>query len=174
MTQTNAQNASAVPVVGSFVNATITPSPLSVQQRAARNRYVENTVSTVPPQTLLVMLYDRLLKDCDTGRTAIAEKNFYEANRALQHAQDILVELHSALDPTKWEDAPKLGSLYVYMIAEITEANMKKDIKRIVRVRSMLVPLRDAWAEAAAVVTGTGQAPTPTSDGRPTKIGGLS
>jgi flagellar protein FliS len=174
VTQQNAPSPQANVLGGAYVNATVAPSPLSVTQRAARNRYVENTVSTVPPQTLLVMLYDRLIKDCDTSRTAISEKNYYEANRALQHAQDILVELHAALDPTKWDDAPKLGSLYVYLIGELTEANLKKDIKKVVRVRSMLVPLRDAWVEAAAIVTGTGQAPVTVDDGRPSTMGGLS
>lgn len=134
-------------------NGAVTSAPLSSAQRVARDRYLEDKVSTVTPHTLVVMLYDRLLKDCETARVAIGQNDLYEANHALQHGQDVLVELHSALDPTKWEHAAQLGSIYLYLINELTEANLKKDAKRVVRASAMIVPLRDAWSEAATLVS---------------------
>ena len=137
--------------------------PMNATQRAARSRYLEDAVTTVAPHTLVVMLYDRLLKDCDGARVAISEKDFYTANHCLQHAQDILVELHSALDPKKWEHATQLGSIYLYLINELTEANLKKDAKRVAQCQSVITPLRDAWSEAAALVSAGNAtfAPTP-------------
>ena len=108
---------------------------------------------TASPQQLVVLLYQRLHRDLTEAKVAIEKDELYTANRALQHAQDIIVELHASLDRTAWEHAKELSSLYVYFLGELAEANLQKDTKRIDAVATLVGELRDAWAAAANQVT---------------------
>jgi flagellar protein FliS len=110
-------------------------------------------VLTASPQQLVVLLYQRLHRDLTEAKVAIEKDELYTANRALQHAQDIIVELHASLDRTAWEHAKELSSLYVYFLGELAEANLQKDTKRIDAVATLVGELRDAWAAAANQVT---------------------
>jgi flagellar protein FliS len=125
-------------------------------QTTLRNRYAENAVLTVSPAQLVVMLYDRLVKDLADAEAAIGERNVQAASDTLLHAQDILMELHSGLKPELWSGGPGLASLYLWLHGELIAANVAKDAGRVAAARRMLEPLRDAWHEAARQV-GTGQ-----------------
>jgi len=132
---------------------------MGTYQQNLRNRYTTTSVATASPQQLVVLLYQRLHRDLTEARAAIENNEVYVANRALQHAQDIIVELHSSLDRNAWEHAKELSSLYVYFLGELSEANLTKDTKRISSVTNMVAELRDAWAAAAAQLTSSGVAP---------------
>jgi flagellar protein FliS len=125
-------------------------------QTTLRNRYAENAVLTVSPAQLVVMLYDRLVKDLADAEAAIGERNVQAASDTLLHAQDILMELHSGLKPELWSGGPGLASLYLWLHGELIAANVAKDAGRVAAARRMLEPLRDAWHEAARQA-GTGQ-----------------
>jgi flagellar protein FliS len=119
---------------------------------AARNRFVSDGVGSTPPEKLLVMLYDRLLRDLDDAGAAIGAKDVAGAHAALSHAQDIVAELHSALDPTKWQGADAMGDLYTWLADLLGQANMKKSLALVDEARSVIAPLRDTWAEAYQAV----------------------
>lgn len=124
-----------------------------MQARALRDRYVSNYVSnvveTVPPGRLVVMLYDRLVQDLVVAETALAARDLKTANDNLVHAQDIVLELRSGLDVTAWSGAPGLSQLYVFIYDQLVAANVQKDAARVVSVRGLVEPMRDAWTEAA-------------------------
>lgn len=124
-----------------------------MQARALRDRYVSNYVSnvveTVPPGRLVVMLYDRLVQDLLVAETALAARDLKTASDSLVHAQDIVLELRSGLDVTAWSGAPGLAQLYVFIYDQLVAANVQKDAARVVSVRGLVEPMRDAWAEAA-------------------------
>ena len=115
---------------------------------AARNRFVSDGVGSTPPEKLLVMLYDRLLRDLDEAGEAIAGTDVGAAHTALSHAQDIVAELHSALDPDRWDGAEAMGDLYTWLADLLARANMKKSTALVTEARSLVAPLRDTWAEA--------------------------
>jgi flagellar protein FliS len=120
-----------------------------------RNRYVGTSVDTASPARLVTMLYDRLVRDLTTAEAAMAGSDIEGANNALIHAQEIIWELAAGLDPTKWSGGPALASLYQFMLAELLDANVKKDADKVISVRELVEPLRDAWHQAAELSAGT-------------------
>jgi flagellar protein FliS len=120
-----------------------------------RNRYVGDSVSTASPGRLVTMLYDRLVRDLVAAEAALAAADLEGANNNLIHAQEIVWELAAGLDPTKWSGGPALAALYQFMLAELLDANVKKDAAKVVSVRSLVEPLADAWHQAAELSAGT-------------------
>ena len=120
--------------------------------QAMLNRYVSDAVSTVPPARLVTMLYDALVRDLVQAEQAVQAGNVELANDKLVHAQAIVLELQSGLDPAKWSGAVQLDQLYVFWVNELMAANVAKDATRVAAVRRLVEPLQEAWHIAAAEV----------------------
>ena len=118
--------------------------------QTVRNRYVQDAVSTVSPAKLVTMLYDALMRDLALAEAAVTGRDVQTAHERLVHAQEIILELQSGLDVTKWEGAPGLMNLYGYLHRELVDANVRKDVAKIQQVATMVEPLRQAWHTAAA------------------------
>lgn len=123
-----------------------------MSMQAVRNRYVQDAVSTVTPAKLVTMLYDALVRDLDLAQQAMASRDLETAHQRLIHAQEIVLELQSGLDVTRWEGAAGLMSLYTFVHRELVDANVRKDAKKIMSVRDTVEPLRQAWHQAAATL----------------------
>lgn len=121
----------------------------STTAAAARARYAREAVTTASPATLLLMLYDRLVRDLITAEQALADGDLARASTELVHAQDVVGELHSSLDVTAWDGAAGLASLYLFVRSELITANLRKDRAQVAAVRELVEPLRDAWRQAA-------------------------
>ena len=117
--------------------------------QAGRSRYAADTVSTASPARLLIMLYDRLVRDLVTAESAAVTGDLTTMTDQLVHAQDIVLELRTSLDVTVWDGAQGLSDLYTFLYGELVTANVKKDAVRIAMCRSLVEPLRDAWRTAA-------------------------
>lgn len=113
----------------------------------AANRYMSDSVTTADPARLLVMLYDRLLLDLDRAATALQDGE--SAHQHLLHAQDIVTELLSSLRVEVWDGGASLSALYSFILNELIGANVGRDARRVADVRRLVLPLRDAWFEAA-------------------------
>lgn len=117
---------------------------------AARNTYARSSIDTASPDRLLVMLYDRLVRDLTNAEKAISERALARANAELQHAQQIVLELRTSLDVDAWSGGPDLEQLYTYVHGELVAANVEKDVERVSTCRAIIEPLRDAWQRAAS------------------------
>lgn len=115
----------------------------------ARARYVADAVTTLSPRRLVVMLYDALLGDLALAQEALGRNDLETVNKRLVRAQDIVLELHSGLDVRAWEGAPALKQVYVFLYDRLVAANVRKDVAIIGECRSLVEPLRDAWATIA-------------------------
>ncbi len=118
-------------------------------QPTMRHRYLTDSISTATPAKLLLMLYDRLVLDLTKGEQALLDGDRPEANIHLQHAQDIVIELHVTLDQDAWDGAAGLAALYTFVQTELIHANIRGDVARVTAVRDLVEPLRDTWREAA-------------------------
>jgi flagellar secretion chaperone FliS len=127
-----------------------------MHQAALLNRFKAESVATASPAKLLTMLYDRLVLDLDRGIEALRRDDRGEANTQLTHAQEILHELRSSLDVSAWDGAQGLFDLYGYLLTELVGANIARSVPRVTACRDLIVPLRDAWHEAAASTTSAG------------------
>jgi flagellar protein FliS len=123
-------------------------------QATLRNRYAEDAVLTTSPAKLVLMLYDRLVRDLVDAEEAVVGRRIAEASDKLLHAQDVIMELHSGLKPELWSGGPGLANLYLWLHGELIAANVAKDAGRIAGARKLIEPLRDAWHEAASQLDG--------------------
>ncbi|HEV2369504.1 MAG TPA: flagellar export chaperone FliS [Acidimicrobiales bacterium] len=113
-------------------------------------RYLNDSIATADPATLIVMLYDRLALDLARAVDALEDKRDLEvAHNNLVHAQDIVVALQASLRPELWSGADKLVALYAWLSARLVEANLRKDVAIIRECSSLIAPLHAAWREAA-------------------------
>jgi len=114
-----------------------------------RSRYARESVTTASPARLVTMLYDRLVRDLDDAELAISLADLPAAHRLLRHAQDIVQELSSSLDVSRWEGGEGLQRLYTWLLERLVAANVAKDAVIVAECREVVEPLRDAWHEAA-------------------------
>ena len=114
----------------------------------ARNRFVSDGVGSMPQGKLLVLLYDRMVRDLDEAAVAIDRRDTVGAHEALTHAQDIVAELHSALDVDRWDGAQAMVDIYTFLADLLGRANMAKSLALVAEARSVVLPLRDMWGEA--------------------------
>ena len=119
------------------------------QLTAARARYASDAAQTVSPARLLTMLYDRLAADLLAGEQAMLRGDVASAGEALTHAQEIILELHATLDVQAWPEGESLARLYLWMVTELMNARLKNQPGTIADCRALVLPLRDAWHEAA-------------------------
>ncbi len=119
------------------------------QLTAARAQYAREAVTTASPARLLIMLYDRLVRDLVTAEKALAEGDLGKVNSELTHAQEIVLELRTSLDVSAWDGAQGLSELYSFLYTELIAANIAKDLVRVTSCREIIEPLRDAWRQAA-------------------------
>jgi flagellar protein FliS len=116
-----------------------------------RSRYLADTVATAGPSRLLTMLYDRLVLDVERAEVALQLGQRGEGTRQLAHAEDIVAELIGSLDIDAWAGGPGLMSLYTYLHSELLGASLSGSAERVAACRELIVPLRDAWREAAVL-----------------------
>jgi flagellar protein FliS len=114
-----------------------------------RARYLAETVNTASPARLVVMLYDRLVLDIVQGRDALRAGEFRDADKHLRHAQAIVLELRGSLRVDLWDGAPRLASIYGWVLKELVLANVYKDADKADECRALVEPLRSAWHGAA-------------------------
>ena len=106
-----------------------------------------------PLDLVVVMLYDRLALDLVRARDGLIEGNLHAVHENLVHAQDIVSELHAALDPSKWDAAEQLGELYQFIFDQLVLANVRKDPEIVIACIGLVEPLRDAWWQIAGLGT---------------------
>lgn len=121
----------------------------AAQLGAARAQYTREAVTTASPARLLIMLYDRLVRDLVAAETALGDGDMGRASSELVHAQQIVLELRTSLNVAAWDGATGLADLYSFLHTELVAANLAKDAARVVACREIIEPLRDAWREAA-------------------------
>jgi flagellar protein FliS len=123
-----------------------------------RSTYLRDAVASASPTHLLVMLYDRLLLDLRWAEEAQLAEDWHAASVRLIHAQDILAELTSTLNPAIWDGGNALMSLYLFVARLMRTANVSHDVGRTLECIDLLEPLRLAWHAAAdQVATATEQ-----------------
>lgn len=111
--------------------------------------YKETQIKTANPEKLLMMLFDGGLKFLKQARDHMEKKEMKEANNKLQRSQAIVVELMNSLDTKQGEVAENLMLLYDYMLNEMIQANVKKDVEKIDGVIQMMRDMRQTFNEAA-------------------------
>jgi flagellar protein FliS len=135
-----------------------------------RNRFHNDGVAAMTQERLLLALYDRLLLDLDRAVEGIRDGKPVKTHERLVHAQQIVEELHMALDVEAWPDAARLASVYLYALDKLVEANMRKDVALVVEVKQIFEPLGATWHEAYEQISGNRTAGGAASTGAPRQM----
>ena len=104
--------------------------------------------TTVSQERLLVLVYERLVRDLADADDAMVRSDREAAHCALIHAQDIVAELDAALDPDAWAAAGELSSIYHYLHGRLVQANLAMDREALAEATAAVTPLLDAWTTA--------------------------
>ena len=112
----------------------------------AYEKYKQQGVMTASPVDLVIILYDGCIKQIKLARLAFENKNYEGVNTRFQRAQDIIMELIMSLD-LHFPISGELMKLYEFMLNQLVDINMSKDIKRVQPILEMLESLREAWVE---------------------------
>ncbi|UDY37174.1 flagellar export chaperone FliS [Dermatobacter hominis] len=104
--------------------------------------------TTVSQERLLVLVYERLVRDLADADDAMERSDRAAAHAALIHAQDIVAELDAALDETVWAAAGELSSIYHYLHGRLVQANLAMDRAALADATAAVTPLLDAWTTA--------------------------
>jgi flagellar protein FliS len=124
-----------------------TPSSTPRSIAGAANRYHRDGTQVASPNRVVVLLYERLLKDLDTAVDLLDHGR--SAHEPLVHAQDIVDGLDVSLDTSQWDAGNTLRSIYNYLHNELVTANLEHDPTRVRHCRTLIAPLADAWNNAA-------------------------
>lgn len=110
----------------------------------ALNCYKNDSVMMARPIELVIMLYDGLIKKIKLAKLYIGDGEIEQAHNSLVRAQDIVGELLHSLN-FNYEVADNLMKLYEFIIVELAEANMDKDVARLDGVLGIIEELRNTW-----------------------------
>jgi flagellar protein FliS len=122
---------------------------MSYARQAANYRELE--VLSASPEQLVVMLFDHLVLQMTTARIAMEQGDVAKRVTAIGKARAILSELNDTLNfEAGGHIAEQLSSLYVFLLAELTDAGFKRDAAYMVRLTQICATLRDGFVGAAA------------------------
>ena len=116
------------------------------------NQYKNTEVETASPERILIMLYDGAIRFCRQAIQAMDAGNIELQNKKISSTIAIVAEFAASLDhQIGGQIATDLDALYMFMIREMTRANVEKDRKALETVDDLLCDLRDTWVEATAI-----------------------
>ncbi len=114
-----------------------------------RREYLRQGVMTASPAELVAMLFSACIKNLKLAVMAYEEsKDIGTTHGCLIKAQKIISELLNSLDMSI-ELSKQLEQIYGFMLAELREANVHKDMSRIEPIIRMLESMRDTWQTVA-------------------------
>ncbi|MBQ9199710.1 MAG: flagellar export chaperone FliS [Lachnospiraceae bacterium] len=112
----------------------------------AAKAYGNNKVNTASQAELTLMLYEGAVKFANRAKDALEVNDYETVNTNIQKCRNIIVELLSTLNH-KYPVAKDFETLYNYIFALLTEANMKKDMESLEKALVELRDIRDIWKE---------------------------
>ena len=112
------------------------------------SRYQEANASSVGPEKMIVMLYEKLLDHLSRGSAAVSANEQHLATDHVNSAQAIVVELRHALDLTIGGDVSiNLQSIYDNVFQENLSFIVDRDPEHLAHGKRVLEPLLAAWRQ---------------------------
>ncbi len=113
-----------------------------------RRRFQTDGMQSVSPERLVILLYERALRDLTEARAAIAESDRETRHRTLLHAQEIIEELAYSLQVDVWPGAEGLLAIYDYVLSLLVKANIGSDVRPLDEAARLIGDLATSWREA--------------------------
>jgi flagellar protein FliS len=111
--------------------------------------YRQNSVLSMSREELVPLMYEHLLIGLRRAEKQIRDRDIEGKAVSIEKALGILYELLGSLDfEAGGEVATHLGSLYAYLIKEVTEASRMLNADKLQPLIEMVASLHEAWEEA--------------------------
>ena len=118
-------------------------------------------IETISQRDLIVKLYEGAERFLRQAQTAMQQRQTEIAHNNCLKARHIFMELAATLNFEQGGDiATHLRDLYLFLIAHITEANLRKSSEKIDEVMPIISILRKAWEQIPADLADTSSMPT--------------
>lgn len=115
----------------------------------AYQKYKTTSVQSASREKILLMLYEGAIKFTKLAIKAIEEKKIADRGVNIGRAFDIVMELNNTLDhKVGGEIASQLEQLYMFMMEQYTQANIKGDAAPLQANLKLLNTLYDGWVQA--------------------------
>ncbi len=101
--------------------------------------------------SMITILYDMMLVYLGDARNALEKNDGKQFVQEIHHGQDCLMELMGSLN-MRYEPAPVLYELYLYIHKELAKAIIDLSEKTLAQPESILKRLRDAYLELEKVM----------------------
>ena len=109
-------------------------------------RYRETDIGTMSPEKIIVMLYERVVRDLEQAQEAFARGDRREVTRLVLHSQSIISELRGALDHgAGGEVAANLENLYDWLFRQHLSLLADPGAAGLEDCLKVIAPLLDAW-----------------------------
>lgn len=110
-------------------------------------QYKQQSINSMTPGELLLMLYDELIKRSTLASIALDKQDWALFESALDRCIDIINYLDETLD-RKYPISQDLSRMYDYFTYELGRIKIGRNKKELERVRPMLAEMRDAFRSA--------------------------
>jgi flagellar protein FliS len=112
--------------------------------------YQETAVATQSQGRLIVILYEGAIRFLTQAVDDIRQRDYAAKGHHIQRAADIIYELNTVLNMEQGGPiAQNLRSLYNFMLQQLNDANLHKDIRKIQEVIDLLKDLNESWRTIA-------------------------
>jgi flagellar protein FliS len=112
-------------------------------------KYKQTSVTSASREKLLLMLYEGAIKFTKQAIIACEMKDIGNRGLYIGKAYDIIMELSNTLNFEVGGDIAKnLEQLYIYIMEQLTQANVKGDACHLHTVLKLLNTLQEGWVKA--------------------------
>ena len=110
-------------------------------------RYREDSLSTMTPGELLLLLYDELVKRLTLAELELSKENYPTFEAAVNKSLDIIRYLDDTLD-RRYPISRNLDRLYDYFGYELSRVKAGRNGTELTRVKGMVSELRHSFRQA--------------------------
>ncbi len=115
--------------------------------RRGYQQYKQQSVGSMTPGELLLLLYDELVKRATMASIALDKEDFPAFEAAVDRCTDIVNYLDETLDH-KYPISQELGRMYEYFTYQLGRIKIGRNRQELERLRPMLGDMRDAFRTA--------------------------
>lgn len=113
----------------------------------AFQQYKEQSVNTMTPNELLLLLYDELVKHLVRCELALQQEDFEQAEAAAERSEAIVQYLDDTLD-RQYPIAGELHRLYDYFGYQLGRVKIGRNKEVLAEIKPMIMELRDTFRAA--------------------------
>lgn len=113
------------------------------------SKYKQTSIQSASKEKILLMLYEGAIRFIKQAKEANERKDVKARGELIGRAYDVIMELASSLDfKINGAVASNLEQLYIYIMEELTRANITGQEKHLDNSLKILNILYDGWVKA--------------------------